>query len=40
VMVGEGLEVRYERLSGKDHLFDVDPSETLQAMYEFMHKHV
>jgi acetyl esterase/lipase len=40
VMVGEGLEVRYERLSGKDHLFDVDPSETLQAMYEFMHKYV
>jgi acetyl esterase/lipase len=40
VGVGEGLEVRYERLNGKDHLFDVDPSETLQAMYEFMHKHV
>lgn len=41
VMVGEGLEVKYERLEGKDHLFDVkDPSEKLLAMYEFMHKYV
>jgi acetyl esterase/lipase len=41
VMVGEGLEVKYERLAGKDHLFDVkDPSEKLESMYEFMHKHV
>lgn len=41
VMVGEGLEVKYERLAGKDHLFDVkDPSEKLEAMYEFMHKHI
>jgi acetyl esterase/lipase len=40
VMVGQGLEVKYERLGGKDHLFDVNPSETLQAMYEFMHKYV
>jgi len=41
VMVGEGLEVRYERLDGKDHLYDVkDPTEKLESMYEFMHKHV
>lgn len=41
VMIGEGLEVQYERLEGKDHLFDVkDPSEKLESMYEFMHEHV
>jgi acetyl esterase/lipase len=40
VMVGEGLEVKYERSSGKDHLFDVHPSVKLQAMYELMHKYV
>lgn len=41
VMVGEGLEVVYERLKGKDHVFDVvDPSEKLEGMYAFMHKHV
>jgi acetyl esterase/lipase len=41
VMVGEGLKVKYERLAGKDHLFDVkDPSEKLEGMYEFMHKHI
>jgi acetyl esterase/lipase len=41
VMVGEGLEVKYERLDGKDHLFDAkDPREKLESMYEFMHKHV
>jgi acetyl esterase/lipase len=41
VMVGEGLEVKYERPAGKDHLFDVkDPGEKLESMYEFMHKHV
>lgn len=41
VMVGEGLEVKYERLEGKDHLFDAkDASEKLESMYEFMHKHV
>jgi acetyl esterase/lipase len=41
VIVGEGLEVKYARLEGKEHLFDVkDPSEKLVLMYEFMHKHV
>ena len=41
VMVGEGLEVKYERLEGKEHLFDAkDPSEKLESMYEFMHKYV
>jgi len=41
VMVGEGLEVQYARLEGKEHLFDAkDPSEKLESMYEFMHKHV
>jgi hypothetical protein len=35
------LEVKYARLEGKEHLFDVkDPSEKLVSMYEFMHKHV
>jgi len=41
VMVGEGQEVKYERLDGKEHLFDAkDISEKLESMYEFMHKHV
>lgn len=41
VMVGESLEVKYERLEGKDHLFDAkDQSEKLESMYKFMHKHV
>lgn len=39
-MVGEGLEVKYERLRGLDHQFDEDESVGLEAMYEFMHKHV
>jgi acetyl esterase/lipase len=39
-MLGEGLEVKYERLSGKEHVFDKDPREKLESMYEFMHKHV
>lgn len=41
VMVGEGLEVVYKRLRGKDHVFDVvDPGEKLESMYAFMHKYV
>lgn len=41
VMIGEGLEVKYERLKGKEHLFDAkDPTEKLQSMYEFMHKYI
>ena len=41
VMVGEGLEVKYERLEGKDLLYDAkDSNEKLESMYEFMHKHV
>lgn len=41
VMVGEGLDVKYARLEGKEHLFDAKyPTEKLQSMYEFMHKHV
>lgn len=41
VMVGEGLEIKYGRPDGKEHLFDVkDPHEKLESMYEFMHRHV
>lgn len=40
-MVGEGLEVNYERLRGVEHGFDEpDASVKLEGMYDFMHKHV
>jgi len=40
-MVGEGLEVMYERLHGVDHSFDKkDETVELAGMYEFMLKHV
>lgn len=39
-MLGEGLEVRYERLRGRDHVFDRDEKVDLAAMYDFMHSHL
>ncbi|KAK5109150.1 hypothetical protein LTR62_007512 [Meristemomyces frigidus] len=40
VMVGLGLEVRYERLHGVEHLFDKQETVELEKMYEFMTKHL
>ncbi|KAK6389769.1 hypothetical protein LTR65_006251 [Meristemomyces frigidus] len=40
VMVGSGMEVRYERLHGLNHLFDRDAKYELEGMYEFMMKHL
>ncbi|KAL1589477.1 hypothetical protein WHR41_01884 [Cladosporium halotolerans] len=45
-MVGEGMEVKYERLAGLDHCFDMvefdgkDERVKLDKMYKFMHEHV
>jgi acetyl esterase/lipase len=35
-----GADIKYERLPGLDHLFDVDPKYKLEDMYDFMYKHM
>ncbi|TKA31669.1 hypothetical protein B0A50_01747 [Salinomyces thailandicus] len=40
VMYGLGMDVKYERLHGIDHLFDRDEKYELEGMYEFMLKHL
>lgn len=40
VMTGLGMDVRYERLHGIDHLFDRDEKYQLESMYGFMMKHL
>nr|OQO22413.1 hypothetical protein B0A51_09821 [Rachicladosporium sp. CCFEE 5018] len=41
VCVGEGMNIQYERLQGKDHLFDVfNEQEDMEGMYAFMTKHL
>ncbi|EME89466.1 uncharacterized protein MYCFIDRAFT_76811 [Pseudocercospora fijiensis CIRAD86] len=38
-MLGCGLEVVYERVHGKDHLFDIGPEYDNEPFYQFMLKH-
>lgn len=40
VMNGLGLTVKYERLSGVDHIFDQASDVELDGMYKFMHAHL
>lgn len=35
-----GTDVKYERLPGLDHLFDVDPKYKLEEMYEWLYTHM
>lgn len=39
-MVGCGIEVKYERVHGKDHFLDAGPEYENEAFFEFLLKHV
>jgi acetyl esterase/lipase len=40
VMAGVGITYEYDRMHGRDHMFDVESEMPMLAMYEFMHRHV
>lgn len=39
-MVGCGVDIVYERVSGKDHLFDAEPGYENRKLYEFVLKYL